>query len=90
MKLHSELLHPNAPINLYEDNQSSIKTAEDVIFSDRSKHIAVRFHYIRELVKNGEISLKYCSSSDMLADALTKPLKRIQHAKLTTAMGIKI
>ena len=42
------------------------------LYSSRTKHIDIRYHYIREAVQNKEIELKYCPSEEMIADTLTK------------------
>ncbi|PNX69655.1 hypothetical protein L195_g064532, partial [Trifolium pratense] len=41
----------------------------------RMKHIDVRYYFLRDLVKDGTLELKHCSTSDQIADAMTKPLK---------------
>jgi hypothetical protein len=46
------------------------------MFHEKRKHIDTRFHFIRELVNNGDIFLKFCCSKDQLADIFTKPLGR--------------
>ena len=51
----------SAPLVIYEDNQSTIKTAKNAIFNDRSKHIDVRYHWIHEQVQDGKLEIKYCS-----------------------------
>ncbi len=43
--------------------------------NSRTKHIALRYHFIRDLVERGEIILKYCPTKMMVADILTKPLQ---------------
>jgi hypothetical protein len=48
----------------------------------RTKHIDVRYHYIREMVENGEIKVEYLRTEDMIADMLTKPLAKRQFKKL--------
>ena len=57
---------------LLVDNQSSIKLAKNPVFHKRSKHIAIRFHFIREKVENGEFSLEFVRTLSMAADQLTK------------------
>ena len=61
---------------LFVDNQSCIKTACNPIIQDCSKHIAVRYHYICDLVNTGQVLVKYCPNSNMVADILTKPLQK--------------
>ena len=55
---------------------------------ERSKHIAIRYHFLRDLSKNGEVVLKYCRSQEQLADIMTKPLKLEAFVKLRELMGV--
>ena len=64
------------PIIVYEDNQSTIKMAENPTLHQRSKHIDIRHHFIRDLVKSKTIDIKYCETDLMLADILTKALPK--------------
>ncbi len=79
----------NKAISIKEDNQSTIKTANDQILNERSKHIDVRYHFIRELIKEKRLKIEYLSTNDMLADTLTKPLGVIQLEKLNKEMGLQ-
>ena len=66
---------PSDPILLYEDNQGAMAIANDAKFSDRTKHIDVRYFRIRDEVRNKTIRLQYCHTSQMMADTFTKPLQ---------------
>ena len=57
---------------LLVDNQSSIKLAKNPVFHKRSKHIAIRFHFIREKIDSGEMQLEFVRTLAMAADQLTK------------------
>lgn len=70
------------PTVLHEDNQGAISLAKGSQVGQRSKHIDVRLHYIRERFSEGAISITHCKSEDMLADILTKPLGRIAFERL--------
>ncbi|XP_058775646.1 uncharacterized protein LOC131649925 [Vicia villosa] len=59
-------------ITLLVDNVSAINLAKNPIAHGRSKHIEMRFHYLRELVSDGKLRLGYCRSEDQVADLLTK------------------
>ncbi|XP_075157801.1 uncharacterized protein LOC142231066 [Haematobia irritans] len=61
------------------DNQGAGKLAENPVFHNRSKHIDVKFHHVREVIRNKEVELKYCPTEDMVADILTKNLSRTKH-----------
>jgi hypothetical protein len=58
----------------FEDNQAAIKLSKNDVNHKKSKHIEVRYHYVRECVQNKLIHLEYLQTKEMLADILTKPL----------------
>jgi hypothetical protein len=59
---------------VHYDNQSCIKLTENLVFHDRSKHIDMRYHYIRDLVQGKTVKLHYIATSEQVADILTNPL----------------
>ena len=59
---------------IFEDNQSTICLTKHQQTHGRSKHINIKYHFIRELVESGKIKLVYCAAEDMLADMLAKGL----------------
>jgi hypothetical protein len=69
------------PTTLFSDNQSAIALTKDHQFHARTKHIDVRFHFIRWIVENGSLRLVYCPTNDMVADTLTKalPSPKVKH-----------
>ena len=65
----------NETIDLFEDNQGAIAIiAENPISGGGTKHIDVRYHFIRELVERKVLKIQYTESSNQHADILTKPL----------------
>ena len=68
-----ELEQKDATI-IHVDNRSAIELAKNPVNHERSKHIDVRFHFIREHVKEGNVELKHVASKDQVADIFTKPL----------------
>jgi hypothetical protein len=56
------------------DNKSAIELAKNPVHHERSKHIDVRFHFIREQVKKGEVQMSHVASRDQAADIFTKAL----------------
>lgn len=62
----------NGAVLLLVDNISAINLAKNPIAHGRSKHIEMRFHYLRELVSSGQLRLGYCRSEEQVADLLTK------------------
>ena len=59
---------------LLVDNQSSIKLAKNPVFHKRSKHIVIRFHFIREKIKKGGVDLEFVGT---LAEAADQPTKHV-------------
>ena len=70
------------PTVLYEDNQAAICLSKNPQSHGRSKHIDIRYHFIREQVTNRTIELKYCETGNMVADMLTKGLGKERFKKL--------
>ena len=56
------------------DNTSAIILSKNLIQHSRSKHIEIRYHFIREYVANEDIELEYIKTENQLADIFTKPL----------------
>ncbi|XP_040361647.1 secreted RxLR effector protein 161-like [Rosa chinensis] len=73
---------------IYCDNCSAIKLSKNPVMHGRSKHIDVRFHFLRELSRDGVVDLKYCSSQDQVADVMTKPLKLDDFVRLRELLGV--
>src|SRR5436305_6743576 len=74
---------------IFADNQGDIKLSENPKHHSRSKHIDVKFHFIREASQQGLIRLMYIPTTDMVADILTKPLARDKHEKHMEGMGLR-
>jgi hypothetical protein len=75
-------------ISIRCDNQSCIKLTENPVFHDRSKHIEIHYHYIRDMVQRGALRLQYISTDEQVADVLTKPLSRVKFEYFQDKLGI--
>ena len=84
--LLTELGMPPECTVIFEDNQPCIHIATNAVTSTRSKHIDIRFHFVRERIQNGEVILQYLPTDEMIADALTKNLDRVKLVKFRKAM----
>ena len=74
-----EFVHPQLcgmVFKEFENNEGAKALAENPLSSARTKHIYVRYHFLRELVKRNEIAIRHVQSKDQHADILTKPLGR--------------
>ena len=58
------------------------------MFHDRSKHIDTRYHYIRDCIEQGMVSVDHVGIDDQLADILTKSLGIIKFVELRTKLGV--
>jgi hypothetical protein len=76
------------PILILEDNQSAIAIANNPESHDKTKHIAIRHHYVRDSVEAGDVKLEYCPTEKMVADILTKPLGQDRFEKLRGKLGV--
>ncbi|HTU07751.1 MAG TPA: Ty1/Copia family ribonuclease HI, partial [Trebonia sp.] len=71
------------------DNQGSIALAKNPEQHQRSKHIDIRYHFIRERIADGVVQLAYIPGSEMTADQLTKPLAKDAHNQCARRMGLR-
>lgn len=78
----------SSPTLIYSDNQGSIALSKNPEFHQRTKHIDVQHHFVREQVEDRNVRFEHISTINMLADVLTKPLARDQHNKLIQLLGV--
>ena len=69
---------------LFCDNKSAIYMAKNICFHSRTRHIALKHHFIREKIEEGEIQLIHCKSEEF-ANIITKalPKEKFQHLRAT-------
>jgi len=84
-----ELGYNLAPIPVNGDNQGSIFMAQNPITEKRSKHIDIKYHVIREYVKEGHIEIFYIPSDENPADMFTKVLGRVKFEKFRNMLGLE-
>ena len=79
----------SSPGLLKADNRGAIALMKNTKDHGKVKHIDIRHHYIRELLRSGVIAIEQVPSEDNLADLFTKPIPRDQHHRLLAALDIK-
>ena len=79
----------NEAIKMYENNQGSIALGNNPEFHKKTKHIDIRYHFVREKVESDEAVLEYCPTQDMLADMMTKPIAAVQFENIRDRLGIQ-
>ena len=70
------------------DNQSCVKLSENPVFHDKSKHIEIKYHYIRDMVQRGAVKLLYVATEEQIADVLTNPLARMKFEYFRERLGV--
>jgi Reverse transcriptase (RNA-dependent DNA polymerase) len=83
-----QLLPPH-PTPIHCDNNAASILSEDHVWHSRMKHIRVKYHYVRELVTDEELTITRVRSADNAADILTKPLARGDYLRLCTMLGLR-
>jgi len=78
---------PKSPV-LYCDNKSAEALASNPKYHSRTKHIELDLHFVREHIANKELLSEHVSSSDQLADVLTKPLGSDHFAYMRTKLNV--
>jgi len=81
-------LKPSSPTVIFEDNQGVIDLSKNPKHHDRTKHIDVSHHFVRERVASNEIAVVYCPTDEMAADILTKGLSTIKFHKFRNMLGV--
>ena len=83
-----QLLPPH-PTPIHCDNNAASILSEDHVWHSRMKHIRVKYHYVRELVTDEELTITRVRSADNAADILTKPLARGDYLRLRRMLGLR-
>lgn len=71
------------------DNKSAIALCKNPVHHDRSQHIDVRYHFIREYVEEGKLAVEHVRTGYQLADVLTKPLAGVKFLELRERIGLR-
>ena len=58
------------------------------MFHDKSKHIEIKHHFIRDMVQKGAVKLKYVPTEEQVVDVLTKPLAHVKFEYFQDKLGV--
>lgn len=78
----------NLPLKIYCDNKAAISISHNPVHHDRTKHVEVDRHFIKEKIENGILCIIYVSTGDQVADALTKALARKMFGRQIDKLGM--
>ncbi len=70
-------------------NKSTICLSNNPEFHSRTKHIHIRYHYVRDTIEQYSIKIEYISTEDNISDILTKGLPKIKHYKIIELIGLQ-
>ena len=88
-RLYNEIAVLKSVPTLFVDNASAIKLVKNPEFHKRSKHIDVRYYFIRERVNENQLAIEFIGSEFQAADVFTKPMSRVKFDRLCALIGMK-
>ena len=77
------------PVILYCDNTSAINISKNPVMHAKTKHIAIKYHYVRELVEDKQVKMEYIHSKEQIDDIFTKPLPKDAFEYFRGKLGVK-
>ena len=80
----------NAATTIFQDNQGCISLAKNPVYHARTKHLDIKFHFLREKVMDEVIVLEYKPTEEMVADGFTKALPKDKHTKFLTTLNLTV
>ena len=75
------------PVVMFYDNTSVINISKNPVMHSKTKHIAIKYHFVRELVQDKEIRLEYVHIKEQIVDISTKPLPKDRFLYLRVKLG---
>ena len=79
---------PLRPVTIFCDNQAAIAYTKDPKYHSKTKHIDIRYHFLKDQVAQNEVKLEFIPTTDQVADIFTKPLAKDVFERLRTLLGV--
>lgn len=79
----------SGPVTIYVDNKSAIDLTRNPIFHGHSKHIDIKYHFIRVCIERCEVDVKYVCTGEQKADVLTKAMSIKKFEEMRMLLGVK-
>ena len=73
-------------VSVFIDNQAAQSMASNPVNHERTKHIDVAYHFVREIIQAGVIKLFYINTKNNISDLLTKSTKRVDFQRLVSQL----
>ena len=88
--LYTELCRVTSCTTIFYDSQSAICVTKDQMFHERTKHIDVRYHYIRDVIAQGDIKVCKINTCDNPADMMTKSVPITKFELCSSLVGVTV
>ena len=76
------------PMTLYCDSMAALAYTKDPKYQGKTKHIQIRYHFVKEIIKQNEVVLKHIPTNQMVVDSFTKPIARDAFARHIRSLGL--
>ena len=73
---------------IFCDKTNAINTSKNLMMHTKTKHIAIKYHFLRELVQDKEVRLEYVNTKEQIIDIFTKPLPKDAFLYLRGKLGV--
>jgi hypothetical protein len=80
--------HEMDPTTIHCDNKSCVKLSNNHVFHDRSKHIEIKYHYIRDMVQRKTIQVQYLPTNEQIANIFTKLFAKTKFEYFRERLGL--